>query len=69
MIIKKLQTLNLEFGQVMFNSNVFSWKRNIEVTFGIFSVSVSHKKIFLKVLYISIFSKLVIIKNLKIVIL
>ena len=41
MVIKDLQTLNLEFGQVMFDSLVFSWKRNFEVTFGIFSVLVT----------------------------
>ena len=35
-----LQTLNLKFDQVMFNSLVLSWERNFEVTFGIFSVLV-----------------------------
>ena len=38
---KDLQTLNLEFDEVMFNSFVFTWERNFEVTFGIFSVLVS----------------------------
>ena len=41
MVTKDLQTLNLKFDQVMFNSLVFTWKRNFEVTFGNFSVSVS----------------------------
>ena len=40
MVTKYLQTLNLEFDQVMFNSLVFTWERNFEVTFGIFSVLV-----------------------------
>ena len=37
MVTKDLQTLNL----VMFNSLALKWKRNFEVTFGIFSVLVS----------------------------
>ena len=41
MATKDLQTLNLKFDQVMFNSLVFTWERNFEVTFGIFSVLVS----------------------------
>ena len=41
MITKDLQTLNFKFDQVMFNSLVFKWEKNFEVTFGIFSVSVS----------------------------
>ena len=36
-----LQTLNLKFDEVMFNSFVFMWERNLEVTFGIFSVLVT----------------------------
>ena len=40
MVTKDLQTLNLKFDQVMFNSLVFTWERNSEVTFGIFSVLV-----------------------------
>ena len=40
MITKDLQTLNLKFDQVMFNSHVLTWERNFEVTFGIFSVLV-----------------------------
>ena len=39
MVREDLQTLNLKFDQVMFNSIVFMWKRDLEVTFGIFSVS------------------------------
>ena len=38
MVTKHLQTLNLKFDQVMFNSLFFTWERNFEVTFGIFSI-------------------------------
>ena len=41
MVIKDLQTLNLKFDQVIFNSLVFTWERNFEVTSGIFSGLVS----------------------------
>ena len=40
MVTKDLQTLNLKFDQVMFNSLILTWERNFEVTFGIFSVLV-----------------------------
>ena len=40
MVTKDLQTLNLKFEEVMFNSLVLTWERNFEITFGIFSVSV-----------------------------
>ena len=40
MVTKDLQILNLKFDQVMFNGLVLTWKRNFEVTFGIFSVLV-----------------------------
>ena len=40
MVTKDLQTLNLKFDQVMFNSLVLTWGKNFEVTFGIFSVLV-----------------------------
>ena len=40
MVTKDLQTLNLKFDQVVFNSLVLTQKRNFEVTFGIFSVLV-----------------------------
>ena len=40
MVTKDLQTLNLKFDQVMFNSLVLKWERNFEVTFDIFSVLV-----------------------------
>ena len=40
MVTKDLQTLNLKFDQIMFNSLVLTWERNFEVTFGIFSVLV-----------------------------
>ena len=35
MATKDLQILNRKFDQVMFNSLVFTWERNFEVTFGI----------------------------------
>ena len=41
MVTKDLQTLNLKFDQVMFNSLVFTWKENFEMRVGIFSVLVS----------------------------
>ena len=41
MVPKDLQTLNLKFDQVMFNSLVFTREDNFEVTFGIFSVLIS----------------------------
>ena len=41
MAIKGLQTLNLKFDQVMFNSLVFTREWNFEVMFGIFSFLVS----------------------------
>ena len=37
---KKPSNMSLKFDQVMFNSLVLTWKRNFEVTFGIFSVLV-----------------------------
>ena len=40
MVTKDLQTLNLKFDQVMFNSIVLTWERNFEGTFGILSVLV-----------------------------
>ena len=40
MVTKDLQTLNLKFDQVMFNSLVLTWEGNFEVTFDIFSVLV-----------------------------
>ena len=40
MVTKDLQTLNLKFDQVVFNSLVLMWQRNFEVTFGIFSILV-----------------------------
>ena len=40
MVTKDLQTLNLKFDQVMFNSLVLTWERNFEVILGIFSVLV-----------------------------
>ena len=40
MVTKDLQTLNLKFDQVMFNSLVLMWEKNFEVTVSIFSVLV-----------------------------
>ena len=40
MVTKDLQTLNLKFDQVMFNSLVLTWERNSKVTFDIFPVLV-----------------------------
>ena len=40
MVTKYLQTVNLNFDQVMFNSLVLMFERNFEVRFGIFSVLV-----------------------------
>ena len=40
MVIKDLQTQNLKFNKVMFNSFVLTWGRNFKVVFGIFSVLV-----------------------------
>ena len=40
MVTKDLQTVNLKFDQVVFNSLVFTWEGNFEVTLGIFSVLV-----------------------------
>ena len=40
MVTKDVQSLNLKFDQVMFNSPVLIWERNFEVTFGILSVLV-----------------------------
>ena len=40
MVTKDFQTVNLQFDQVMLNRLVLAWERNLEVTFGIFSVLV-----------------------------
>ena len=40
MVTQDLQTLNLKFDKVMFNSILFTWERNFEMAFGIFSVLV-----------------------------
>ena len=41
MVTKDLQTLNIKFDQVMFNSLVFTWERKFEVMFGIFFILVT----------------------------
>ena len=55
MVTKYLQTLNLKFDQVMFNSLVLKWERNFEVTFGIFSVLVFQINVLESYLYIYLF--------------
>ena len=40
MVTKDLETLNLKFDHVMFNSLVLTRERNFEITLGIFSVLV-----------------------------
>ena len=52
---KDLQTLNLKFDQVMFNSLVFTWERNFEVTFGIFTVLVTQMNVLESYLDICLF--------------
>ena len=54
MVTKDLQTLNLKFDQVMFNSLVLTWERNFEVTYGIFSVLVFQISVLENYLVISI---------------
>ena len=55
MVTKDLQTLNLKFDQVMFNSLVLTCERNFEVTFSIFSVLVFQLSILEKYLDIYLF--------------
>ena len=55
MVTKDIQTLNLKFDQVMFNSVVFTWERNFEVMFGIFSVLVSQINVLVSYLDIYLF--------------
>ena len=67
-VTKDLQTLNLKFDQVMFNSLVLTWERNFEVTFGIFSVLVFQINLLESYFgYLSVL-KLVMIKSVKTVI-
>ena len=40
MVTKDVQTLNLKFDQVIFNSLALTWKRNLEVNFCILSLLV-----------------------------
>ena len=55
MVTKDLQTLNLKFDQVMFNSVVLTGERNFEVTFDIFSVLVFQINVLKSYLDISLF--------------
>ena len=69
MVTKDLQTLNLKFDEVMFDSLVLKRKRNFEVTFGIFSVLVFQISVFES--YLDIYQSMIylsMIKNVKIVI-
>ena len=68
MVTKDLQTLNLKFDQVMFNSLVLTWERKFEVTFGIFSVLLFQINVLESYLDILSILKLVMTKNVKIVI-
>ena len=68
MVTKGLQTLNLKFDQVMFNSLVLMWERNLEVTFSIFSVLVFQISVLESYLDNLSVLKLVMIKNVKFVI-
>ena len=52
----------------MFNSLVLTWERDFEVTFGIFSVLVFNLSVLESYLDICLFFKLVMIKNVEIVI-
>ena len=65
MVTKDIQTLNLKFNQVMFNSLVLKWEGNFEVTFGVFSVLEFQINVLESCSSICF---LVMIKNLKIVI-
>ena len=67
MVTEDLQTLNLKFDQVMFNSLDLTWERNFEVKFGIFAVLLFQISVLESYFgYLSV-SKLVMIKNVKIV--
>ena len=68
MVTKDLQTLIPKSDQVMFNSLVFTWERNFEVTFGIFSVLVSQINVLESYLDIYICFTISCDKNVKIVI-
>ena len=65
MVTKDPQTLNLKFDQVMFNSLVLTWKRTLEVTFGIVSVLVFQINVLESYLDLSVLK--LVIKNVKIV--
>ena len=67
MVTKDLQSLNLKFDKVMFNSLVLKWERNFEVTFNIFSVLVFQISVLESYLNIYVL-KLVMIKKCEIVI-
>ena len=68
MATKDLQTLNLTFDQVMFNSIVLTWERNFEVMFGISSILVLQINVLEKLFRHLFVLKLVMIENVKIMI-
>ena len=55
MVTKDLQTLNLKFDQVMFNSLVLRWEIHFEVTFSMFSVLVFQITVLESYLHIYLF--------------
>ena len=55
MVTKDLQTLNLKYDMVMFNSLVLTQERNFGVTFGIFSVLAFQISVLESYLYIYLF--------------
>ena len=65
MVTKDVQTLNLKFDQVVFNSLVLTWEKNFKVTFGIFSVLVFQISVPECYLDIYLLLNLVMIKNVK----
>ena len=54
-VTKDLQTFDLKFDQVMFNSLVLTWERNFEMTLGIFPVLVFQISVLESYLYICLF--------------
>ena len=66
MATKDLQILNLKLDQVMFNSLVFTWERNFEVTFGVFLALVSQINVLESYRYLSVLTS-VMIKDVTIV--
>ena len=55
MVTKDIETLDLKFDQIMFNSLVLTWERKFEVTFGIFSVLLFQISVLFSYLHIYLF--------------